>query len=94
MKIGERNIAVRAVRGQFIRICGLTPDERKRLKNRLHKFIFTGTELLVVQYGTNGRLEVEDAATRNYEYPQRVLRTVELQMKIIELMKKFFAAPA
>lgn len=94
MKIGDRSITVRAVRGQFLRICGLTADERKRLKKRIHQFMFNGTELLIVKYGDHGRLEVEDAGTRNFPYEKRVVLTVDLQMKIIELMKKFFAVSA
>jgi hypothetical protein len=94
MKIGERIIIVRAVRGQFLRICGLNLDERKRLKKRLHRFVFTENKLLVVKYGTNGRLEVEDAGTRNYPYEKRIVHTADLQMEITELMKKFFAATA
>lgn len=94
MKIGERSITVRAVRGQFLRICGLTAEERKSLKKRIHQFMFNGTELLIVKYGDHGRLEVEDAGTRNFPYEKRVVHTVDLQMKIIELMKKFFAVSA
>lgn len=94
MKIGDRDITVRAVRGDFLRICGLNAEERKSLKKRLEKFMFTGTELLVVKYGEHGRLEVEDAATRHYPYEKRVVRTVDLQMRVIALMKKFFAATA
>jgi len=56
--------------------------------------MFNGTELLIVKYGDHGRLEVEDAGTRNFPYEKRVVHTVDLQMKIIELMKKFFAVSA
>ncbi len=94
IKIGERDIIVRAVRGDFLRICGLTAEERQRLRKRLHKFIFKEAKLLVVQYGTNGRLEVEDVGTRKFPYEKRLLCTRELQLKMIELMKTFFGATA
>lgn len=94
VKIGEQDIYVRVVQGRFLRIFGLTDDQRQRLRVHIERSFFKNfknNEVIITRYDEHGRLEVEDLNIAHYPYEKSVVFAVDLQMRMVELVKKFFA---
>lgn len=75
---GSRVVLARAVRSEFVRICGLSNEQRTVFAKQMRKIYHGHESALIINYEVRGWLEFQEGGIFQLPYERREKRTTAL----------------